>query len=66
LKMSYLQDDLLENLENLFSVDEIKFYANGSKEILGNERIEALCKRYNMQHNDFPNYIENIEDYFSK
>lgn len=63
LKMSYLQDNLLQNLESLFSVDEIKYYAKGSHEILGNERIEKICERYKMKPSNFPHYFKNIENF---
>lgn len=63
LKMSFLQNDLLVKLENLFSIEEIKYYAKGSNEIMGNERIEKLCNRYNMKPSQFPHYFNNINNY---
>lgn len=63
LKMSYLQDDLLVKLENLFPIEEIKYYAKGSKEIMGNERIEKLSSRYNLKPSDFPHYFKNINNF---
>ncbi|MCB9364102.1 MAG: hypothetical protein H6587_06010 [Flavobacteriales bacterium] len=63
LKMSYLQDDLLVKLESIFPIEEIKYYAEGSAEIVGNERIDMLCKRYNMQPSQFPNYFQNLVDF---
>lgn len=63
LKMSFLQDDLLDKLESIFSMEEIKYYAADSMEVLGNERIEMLCKRYRMQPSQFPHYIENIKKF---
>ena len=66
LKMSFIEENLLEKIEDLFPTEEIKYYAAGSKEIFGNERIEMLCKRYNMKLKQFPQYIENINKLMSK
>lgn len=63
LNMSDLQDGVLDNLEKLFPVEEIKYYAKDSKEIMGNEIIEKLCVRYNMNPSLFPHYFENIKDF---
>jgi uncharacterized protein DUF6922 len=63
LKMAYLKKGVLDSLEQLFSIDEIKYYAEGSSEIIGNERIEMLCHRYHMQPSQFPHYFENIKEY---
>tara|TARA_R110002050_G_C8955405_1_gene513700 strand:+ start:5464 stop:6015 length:552 start_codon:yes stop_codon:yes gene_type:complete len=56
----------LELLEKHFSVEEIKYYANNSNSIRGNENIDAICKRYDMQPSQFPNYILNVNQYKHK
>jgi len=61
LKRSGHHGRLLNQLEQLFSIEEIKFYANDSMEIMGNELIENLCKRYHMQPSQFPYYINNLK-----
>lgn len=63
LNMSDLEKGALEKLENLFSIEEIKYYAEGSPEIIGNEIIEMLCNRYHMQPSQFPKYFPNLEKY---
>lgn len=54
-------DMLISKLESIFSVEEIKYYANESMEIMGNELIESLCKKYNMKPSQFPYYKPNIK-----
>lgn len=66
LKRCMMLESRLERLENLFPNEEIKYYVNDSREIMGNELIEMLCKRYGMQHSQFPHYIKNIEQHFYK
>ena len=51
---------LINKLESIFSVEEIKYYANESMEIMGNELIESLCKRYDMKPSQFPYYIAEL------
>ena len=63
LKKVFPDGKTLDLLEQLFSIEEIKFYAEGCTEIRGNENIEMLCKRYDMQADQFPYYIENIENF---
>jgi len=60
LKRSGSEGKYLDQLESYFSIEEIKYYANDSMEIMGNELIEMLCERYHMQHSQFPYYIENV------
>lgn len=62
LNMADLKDGVLNQLENIFSIEEIKYYAEGSPEIIGNEIIEMLCNRYNMQPSQFPKYFQNLEN----
>jgi len=61
LKMSGHNGRFLNELEKIFSIEEIKYYADESMEIMGNELIENLCNRYNMKHNQFPYYIPNLK-----
>jgi hypothetical protein len=62
LKQSCLNDAYLVSLDELFSKEEIKYYAKGSHEIIGNSIIENICIRYDMKHNEFPHYFQNIEN----
>lgn len=66
LKRCMMMKSRLESLEKLFPIEEIKYYANDSREIMGNKLIEMICKRYDMQPSQFPHYFENIEQHFSK
>lgn len=63
LKSSGIHGNFLKELESLFSIKEIKYYANGSKEIMGNEIIENLCKRYHMKPSQFPYYIADLKQW---
>lgn len=49
-------DDLLL-LESIYEIGEIKFYAQ-KHDIFGNERIEFLCKRYDLKKSNFRHYIQ--------
>lgn len=61
LKMSGCKGRFLSELEKIFSAEEIKYYAQDSMEIMGNELIENLCNHYNMQASHFPYYISDIK-----
>lgn len=50
--------NLFKSLEKLYSLDDIKFYALGSREIFGNERIEYIAARYGLNPRDFHKYID--------
>ncbi|MBW6483111.1 MAG: hypothetical protein K0B10_08615 [Vicingaceae bacterium] len=62
LKMADVDFKVLVNkLELIFSIEEIKYYANESMEIIGNELIEKLCNRYKMKPSQFPYYKSNLK-----
>ncbi len=50
-------EERLENLEKLYAIEDIKHYALKSNEIFGNEAIEFLAKRYNLEPSQFQKYI---------
>lgn len=51
----------LINLESLYSRDQIKEVALGSREIIGNDSIHFIAKRYRLNPKAFPKYISNME-----
>lgn len=53
----YIDDvSFLEILEQIYTLDKIKYYAI-KMDVRGNERIEFLCKRYNLNTSDFRYYL---------
>lgn len=52
-----LENDLIK-LENLYSKSKIKKIAISSKQIFGNERIEKISNKYNLNPLSFVNYYQ--------
>lgn len=63
INMSETNTNEKNRMNKLSSIEEIKFYANDNMEIMGNELIEYLCKRYDMQTSQFPYYINDVGKY---
>ena len=63
LEMNMGREKYFQNLEKLYPIDQIKHYALQSREIWGNENIDAISKRYGLNPLDFPKYIPNIKQY---
>lgn len=57
------QIEYLENLEKIYPKDMIIYYAKNSSEIRGNEKIEILANRYELDPKDFPNYLQ-LDKYY--
>jgi len=41
----------------------IIYYAKNNREIRGNEKIEILANRYELEPKDFPNYLQ-LDKYY--
>jgi len=55
--------EYLENLELLYPKELIKYYALNSPDILGNENIDFVAKRYGLNPLQFKKYIPNLNQY---
>jgi hypothetical protein len=48
----------LHKLENLYSINKIKYYALNSNEIRGNELISFIAEHYDLNPIDFRNWLK--------
>ncbi len=55
--------EYLENLELLYPHELIKYYALNSPDILGNENIDFVAKRYGLNPLQFKKYNPNLNQY---
>lgn len=60
------EENFMKNLEKLYPIEDIKSFAIESRQILGNDNIQFIADRYNLNVEDFPKWIKNIEDYQGK
>lgn len=58
--LNWFMDDVnyLETLDLIYPLDVIKHYAV-NMDVRGNEKIEFLCKRYNLKSSEFKYYLSN-------
>ncbi len=57
------REEYMENLEKLYSIEDIKHFALISHQIFGNENIDFIAKLYDMNPRDFPKYILDFSKY---